>query len=241
MSPLTLLSPLSPLSLSDSCVIVRFGDAIDAAVNERVLGLAASLERDPLPGQRDVVPAFASLAVHFDPCFETDSGRAHSEAFMELLRERCADANVAAAVPVAASRLIEIAVCYDVSVADDLEHVAAHAGISIDELAALHTAPEYRVHMIGFTPGFPYLGGLDPRLAMPRRTTPRERVPAGSVAIGGEQTGIYPNDAPGGWWIIGRTPMRLFDASVEPPSALIAGDRIRFRAIDPVEFREALT
>jgi len=214
----------------ECALIVRLGDAIDAAVNDRVIAIAESLLGDPLPGQRDVVTAFASLAVRFDPCALEDSPGGVAR-FESLLRARCA-----AVGPLdRATRLLEIPVCYDRSVAPDIEAVAAHAGLTVDEVAAIHAAGEYRVFMVGFTPGFPYLGGLDERLAMPRRATPRETVPAGSVAIGGSQTGIYPDASPGGWWIIGRTSLRLFDPAADPPALATAGDRVRFRAIAPDE------
>jgi KipI family sensor histidine kinase inhibitor len=287
--------------LGDSAIVVRFGDAVDEAVHDHVLALAATLEREPLPGQRDVVPAFASLAVRYDPCVASDvqmPGATHSGARAQelhestcsmlerLLRERCSrlgaparDARQRATehddprqqdvdhqdavqydagqhdtrqhdaqrsdsqqhhawqrhAPSNDARILEIPVCYDRTVAIDIDAIAAHASLSVDEVIALHTAAVYRVYMIGFTPGFPYLGGLDDRLAMPRRATPRERVPAGSVAVGGAQTGIYPDESPGGWWIIGRSPLRLFDPMADPPALLRAGDRVRFRAISAGE------
>ena len=122
--------------------------------------------------------------------------------------------------------------CYGGEYGPDLEAVAVHAGLSPDAVVARHAAGDYSVAMLGFAPGFPYLLGLDPALHAPRRTDPRTRVPAGSVAIGGAQTGIYPRELPGGWNLIGRTPLPLFDPRREPPALLAAGDRVRFRAID---------
>lgn len=133
-------------------------------------------------------------------------------------------------------RFVEIPVCYDGEFGPDLADVARHTGLSVEEVIARHSAVEYRVHCLGFAPGFPYLGGLPPELATPRRATPRQGVPAGSVAIGGAQTGIYPQSSPGGWNVIGRTPLRLFDADREPPALLKAGDRVRFRPITRGEF-----
>jgi KipI family sensor histidine kinase inhibitor len=123
---------------------------------------------------------------------------------------------------------VEIPVCYGLEYGPDLDAVAAHCGLSPDEVIARHTAAEYRVYMLGFSPGFPYLGGLDPNIAAPRRETPRIKVPAGSVGIAGMQTGIYPLESTGGWQIIGRTPMRLFDPGLEEPCLLRPGDRLRF-------------
>jgi KipI family sensor histidine kinase inhibitor len=135
-------------------------------------------------------------------------------------------------------RLIEIPVCYGGEYGPDLDAVAKRAGLAPDEIVARHTAAEYAVAMIGFAPGFPYLLGLDPALATPRRTDPRTRVPAGSVAIGGAQTGIYPRELPGGWQLIGRTPLVLFDPRREPPCLLAPGDGLRFRAIRADEFEK---
>ena len=134
---------------------------------------------------------------------------------------------------------MEIPVCYGGEFGPDLPFVAARAGLSEDEAARRHAAGEYRVHLIGFAPGFPYLGGLTAELAAPRRATPRERVPAGSVGIAGRQTGVYPLETPGGWQIIGRTPLRLFRLDADPPALLRTGDGVRFRAIAADEF-EAL-
>jgi inhibitor of KinA len=136
----------------------------------------------------------------------------------------------------AVARTVEIPVCYDPKFALDLEHVARHAQISPSEVVELHSAADYRVHCLGFTPGFPYLAGLPKKLATPRRVTPRKEIPGGSVAIGGAQAGIYPQRSPGGWNVIGRTPLRLFDPQKDPPALLRSGDRVRFRPIKQDEF-----
>jgi len=136
---------------------------------------------------------------------------------------------------------MEIPVCYEPEFGFDLEHVATHASLDGKEVVHLHSAAEYRVHCVGFTPGFPFLGGLNPKLATPRKDIPRKEIPAGSVGIGGKQTGIYPIKSPGGWNIIGRTPLRLFDPQKDPPALLRAGARVRFRAITREEFERAMT
>jgi inhibitor of KinA len=133
-------------------------------------------------------------------------------------------------------RPVEIPVCYDLEFAADLEDVARYAQISTKEVVDLHTGAEYRVACIGFVPGFPFLAGLVKTLATPRRATPRKEIPPGSVGIGGAQTGIYPLRSPGGWNLIGRTPLKLFDPIKNPPALLRAGDRVRFRAITRQEF-----
>lgn len=175
-----------------------------------------------------MVPAVSSLAVHFDPL------RTDPEPVARLVRE-CA----AASPSPAPGRLLEIPVCYDGEYAPDLAEVAAFAQCSEEEVVERHLAPEYRVLMLDFMPGFPYLGLVDERIAMPRRAQPRARVPAGSVAIAGRQTGVYPAESPGGWRVIGRTPMALFDARRDPPAVLRPGDRVRFRRVGAAALEEA--
>lgn len=218
--------------LGDAAVIVRFGDEIDPVANDHVIAFADDLMRNPLPAQRDVVVAFASVALLYDPVVAATAMGPY-ESMAEAVRERLAQVELARE---RSNRVVEIPVCYDRILAPDIETVAARVRVDVAELAALHSGRAYRVYMIGFTPGFPYLGDLDERIAMPRRATPLEHVPAGSVAIGGHQTGIYPNESPAGWWVIGRTPTRLFDPSSDPPSTLHAGDTVRFRLIGRDEF-----
>lgn len=215
--------------LGDSAVVLAIDDAIGADVVTRVRAIAAELERRPLSGVVDVVPAFGRIAVFFDP--------APSVPFEELKNELQAIVARADAVTVATDlRTVEIPVCYGGGHGPDLEHVATKTHRSVSEVIALHSGSEYTVQAIGFSPGFPYLGGLPAELATPRRATPRSRVPPGSVGIGGTQTGIYPLETPGGWNLIGRTPLQLFNAMRREPSLLRAGDRVRFRAIAEPEF-----
>ena len=219
--------------LGDRALLVHLGDTIDATTLERVRVGRARVAA--LPGVRDVVAGYATLAVHYDPRTVADAARdvASPHAAMAAAVERAlaGDAGRAADAP----QQVEIAVRYGGVHGPDLEDVARHHGIDADEVVARHVAGSYVVHMIGFVPGFPYLGGLDPRLATPRRATPRTLVPAGSVGIGGAQTGVYPIASPGGWQLIGRTPLRLFDARREPPALLRVGDTVRFRAIGDAE------
>lgn len=217
------------LPLGDSALLIRLGDAIDARTHARVRAVMAALERAPLPGVVSLVPAFASVAVHYAPA---QVGGARSDPPYERLRravaERLADLPV---VDVPAGRLVELPVCYGGDFGPDLERVAAHAGLSPAEVVRLHAGAEYVVSMVGFAPGFPYLAGLPEQLATPRRATPRLKVPAGSVGIAGRQTGVYPQETPGGWQLIGRTPRRLFRPDAEPPALLRLGDRVRFHPI----------
>ena len=196
------------------------------------MAACARLERARVPGMREYVPAFATVAVFYDPAALGGEGaftRAAAtvrEALAELPEE-----------PPAAGRMVEIPVAYGGEMGPDLEEVARQARLGADEVVSIHAGGDYLVHMIGFAPGFAYLGGLSERIAVPRRTTPRAVVPASSVGIGGSQTGVYPLASPGGWQIIGRTPLRLFVADRAEPALLRMGDRVRFRAISPEEFR----
>lgn len=217
--------PVFPLG--DSAAIIVLGETVDLAMTARVRAVAAEIERHPPPGTVDVVPAFASVAVFFDP--PPPGTWSELVGQLELLMAR-ADAGLVSQE----NRLVEIPVTYGGDAGPDLADVAGRAGLTAAEVVALHTGAEYSVHAIGFAPGFPYLGGLPKALAAPRRATPRPRVPAGSVGIGGVQTGIYPLETPGGWNLIGRTPVTLFDPARAEPALLRAGDRVRFRAIPAV-------
>ena len=218
--------------LGDQALLLRWGDAIDIAVNRRVHAVAARLRAAGAPWLVDCVPAYASLAVFFDAA--AIAGDQPMEAVAAHVRESIGAAG-ADADP-SSSRLVEIPVCYDAPHAPDLADVANACGLDEAQLVARHARPEYVVAMLGFSPGFPYLLGLDPALAVPRLATPRVRVPAGSVGIGGAQTGIYPDAGPGGWRLIGRTPVALFDAGRSEPTTLLPGDRVRFVPIDAATF-----
>ena len=216
--------------LGDSALIVELGAAADADTRRRVHACSAQLAAASLEGVLDIVPGLATVGVHYDPARVRRAGSELPHvAIARAVERELAEARDAGHVT--GGRTIEIAVCYDTTVAPDLDDVARHAGMTPDEVIAVHAGGSYVVHMIGFLPGFPYLDGLDPRLTIPRRTVPRTKVPAGSVAIGGQHTGIYPLESPGGWQIIGRTSVRLFAADRNPPTLLRAGDTVRFRRV----------
>jgi inhibitor of KinA len=220
--------------LGDSALVATLGSGIDPETLASVLacsdGIAAARGR----GIVDIVPAYSTVTVFYDPAkFAASEGDAYSQVCRFV--ESCA--------PRAGSRghgheplLVEIPVCYGGELGPDLAVVAERAGMGAAEAAALHAGADYLVYAIGFTPGFPYLGGLPAALHTPRRASPRPRVPAGSVGIGGAQTGVYPLQSPGGWQLIGRTPLRLFRPRKEPAALLRPGDRVRFRAISQAEF-----
>ena len=221
--------------IGETLLLLRYGDRIDAALNAEVHAAAATLDAAGLPGVFDLVPAYATLGLRYEPAAWANGERAPWMNLADAVRA------VFAAPParsVAPANALEIPVRYGGDHGPDLATLAAHCGIPETEIVARHVAAKYTVAMLGFAPGFPYLLGLDPALHAPRRANPRLRVPRGSVAIGGAQTGIYPRELPGGWQLIGRTPLVLFDATTDPPSPLAPGDRVRFRAIDDDEFVE---
>lgn len=229
--------------LGDSALTVRvrdqFADAPEQTLEE-VLFAFRHLRDAAIAGVIELAPAYTTVAVFFDPARVVEAGAKPAEIF-DWLTERivAALANRGRREKHAKSSTcsVNIPVCYDPDFALDLDHVAQNAGISASEVVDLHCAAEYRVTCIGFTPGFPFMAGLSTKLTTPRRGTPRKGIPAGSVAIGGAQTGIYPLPSPGGWNIIGRTPLRLFDPAKNPPALLQAGDRVRFRRITRDEFQ----
>ena len=214
--------------LGDAALVVTFAAGLSDEANDRAIALAALLREDPAlhgGGLRvlDVVPAMTSVAVHFEP------GAPGFEHALEHVRQRAqAVAGADAAAAHAEPRLHSIPVAYGGDDGPDLADVAAFAGCSVEDVIARHTARVYRVYMLGFLPGFAYLGQVDPSIAAPRRPSPRQRVPAGSVGIAGTQTGIYPQVSPGGWQVIGRTGAQMFDPA--SGALLQPGDRVRFVA-----------
>jgi len=213
-------------SMGDRSVLVELGDKISPDVNCRVQQLMQRIRDARLAGVREVAPGYRSLLVVFDPLAIAPD---HLKARIQEI-----DAASASAGPPPAKQ-VTVPVFYGGEYGPDLEAVAAHRGISADEVIRLHTGTIYRVYMIGFTPGYPYLGELPVELAVPRRSTPRTRVPKGSVGIAQRQTGIYPVESPGGWQIIGWTPIELFDPGRPLPSLLEMGDQVKFEAVRPVE------
>lgn len=205
--------------LGDQAVRVQFGTAICPNVNARIRQFCQALERDPIPGVIEWTPAYATVAVYYEPW-----GPRYGE-MCALLRERLRCSEEETLPP---ARLVPIPVRYGGADGPDLEDVAAYHGLTPADVIARHTGPTYLVYLLGFAPGFPYLGGLPEELVTPRLDTPRISVPAGSVGIGGAQTGVYPFATPGGWRIIGWTSLTLYDIHREPPALLRPGDLVRF-------------
>ena len=215
------------LPLGDSALTIEFGNEIDANINSRVVAFATTIVDQGWRGIYDVVPTYRSVTIHFDPLQWSST----------LLTKKLK------ALPRPTSGqdewqgiLHEIPVLYGGEWGPDLEEVATSAGLEPAEAIALHASMPYRVYMLGFSPGFPYLGLLPEQLAMPRRSTPRTTVPSGSVGIADRQTGIYPIASPGGWQLIGRTPIPLYRKSASTPSLLKPGDLVRFTSIERDEF-----
>jgi len=212
---------------SDSSLLVVFGDAISAEMQSLVLGLFHAIQERQDARIRNLHPGYVSLLVDFDPLVTTHGETA---GMVEALFAGPLSA------PGWSGKCVEIPVCYDVEFGPDLQDVATHANVSIDEVVCLHTSATYDVRFLGFTGGFAYLGGMPEALSTPRLPTPRRAVAAGSVGIAGSQTGIYPTETPGGWRLIGRTPLRMFNPRANQPTLVLPGDQARFVAIDRVEF-----
>jgi len=218
------------LTQGEGGIVVELGEGVDPAVNARVHALARAVARR-LAGQvLEVVPSYRSLLVLHDPLAVP---RARLERRLAALAGQ-----VSAAPSLEPKRVVRVPVCYGGELGPDLDAVARHAGLAPAEVVARHAAPVYRVHLLGFTPGFPYLGGMSPSIACPRLPTPRARLAAGSVGIAGDQTGIYPVESPGGWRLVGRTPLRLFDPAprARRPFLLVAGDGLRFVPVERARF-----
>ena len=211
------------LSAGDQALLVEMGDTINDETNTRIHNLTLKLEKLNLPGVISILPTYTSLLISYDPMIQSISNlQSKIEKFQDGLTDHHINNH----------RILNIPTLYGNEYGPDLEFVASHAGISVDEVVNIHSGTKYRVHMMGFTPGFPYLGGLSEQLNTPRLDTPRIEIPAGSVGIADNQTGFYPISSPGGWRLIGRTPLEMFDPEIEPPSILAVGDYVQFTPID---------
>jgi inhibitor of KinA len=226
--------------LGDSALIVQVAESFEASPDRTlaaVLQTMSRIEQEAIPGIIELAPAYTTVAVFFDPTHVIEAGAEVSGVFDWLgarIEEALSGKSMSQTLP--QRKPIEIPVCYHPDFGFDLSDIASQTRRSIEEIVDLHSRAEYLVSCVGFTPGFPYLSGLPNELVVPRRSSPRKDVPAGSVAIGGKQSGIYPLNSPGGWNIIGRTPESIFDPAKNPPAVLRAGDRVRFRAIGLEEF-----
>lgn len=226
---------ISPLG--DSALIIQFGNVIDEAINKKVLALFNTLKQLSLPAVRDIVPAYSSLVIHYNVSAIKQKSSVNKSAY-EIIREEIKtiiDRGIS--ISSAKAKTIKIPVCYAEKYALDINHISTEKKLPVEEIIQLHTVKKYRVYMIGFLPGFSYMGEVDEKIAIHRKAQPRTKVEAGSVGIAGMQTGIYPFDSPGGWQIIGKTPLQLFNKEKEDPVLLQPGDEIEFYSITEDEFK----
>lgn len=227
--------------LGDCAVLIRVAENFETAPEQalqQVIATQRCLAFAKIPGVVELAPAYTTVALFYDPLKAVAAGAPSENIFAwfaNRIREIISQPESITSESVKVAD-VEIPVCYDSEFGFDLNEVAQHVGIQRDEVVEIHSAGKYRVHCVGFIGGFPFLGGLPAKLATPRRESPRKEIPAGSVGIGGKQTGIYPIKSPGGWNIIGRTPLQLFDPQRNPPGLLRAGDSVRFRPVSREEF-----
>lgn len=220
------------LMSGDKGLVIEFGNEISAAVNKKVRNLYLAIQKNGIKGIQEMIPTYRSLLIQYNP-IEIDI-----DDLIEKLQgiEKALDS-----IELPKPRIIEIPTAYGEAFGEDIDFVAEHNGISVEEVIRIHSSVDYLVYMLGFTPGFPYLGGMSDKIETPRLKTPRTRIPAGSVGIAGKQTGIYPIESPGGWQLIGRTPIKLYDPKREVPIILRAGDYLRFIPIDNNEYNSILS
>ncbi|UOQ43868.1 5-oxoprolinase subunit PxpB [Halobacillus salinarum] len=225
--------------LGDQAVIIQIGHAINELTHKRVQQITLILENSQFDWFIEYVPAFTTVTVFYDPVkvseLSSDSSILPYDWVCKELSSLLTNLRDTESVQ---ARTVEIPVCYEEEFAPDLEFVAQTNNLHPEEVIDIHSKGQYLVYMIGFAPGFPYIGGMDEQIAAPRRENPRERIPEGSVGIAGNQTGVYPIETPGGWQLIGRTPLELFRPQDTPPSLLNAGDRIKFIPISKADYEK---
>ena len=223
---------LSPLG--DSAILINLGNSIDETTNKRVLALFDQLKQADIKGVRDIVPSYCSLAIHYDPLVnKASSNKSAYDFYSDQIVHILGSENEPASK---SNRTVRVPVCYSTKFALDINSIATERKISVEEIIRLHCERKYRVYMIGFLPGFAYMGEVDERITMPRLSQPRLKIEAGSVGIADKQTGIYPVDSPGGWQIIGKTPIPIFSKYAEGPILFHPGDEVQFYSITEDEF-----
>lgn len=216
------------LKAGDSALIIELGNEISPIINYNLKKITDYLDSLNHKAIKDLLPTYRSIIVYYDPMMIS------FDELKEMVEKNCVvDDSQMLSVK---KEIIEVPVLYGGEYGPDIENIASHNNLTIEEVIDIHTSGEYLVYMLGFTPGFPYLGGMDKRIATPRLTTPRTKIPAGSVGIAGEQTGLYPIESPGGWQLLGRTPLNFFDSAKENPFIVAAGQYIKFKAITEEEY-----
>ncbi|NCI45090.1 5-oxoprolinase subunit PxpB [Sediminibacterium soli] len=219
----------------DHALTIELGDRIDTAVNDRVIALFSHLRMLNKQGIMDIIPSYHTVTLVYDLAAFPEAEDA--TVYDQLSNWLHTVIKHTDAISIN-KRQISVPVCYDVSLGWDIALLAEERGLTVEEVAQIHHSVPYRVYLVGFLPGFPYMGTVDARIAAPRRSSPRTNVPMGSVGIAGTQTGIYPFDSPGGWQIIGQTPLRLFDVRRPQPCYLQPGDEVRFHPVSLTEFKQ---
>lgn len=226
-------------ALNERAITITLGEGIDPKLHERIKHVMRSINEHPFTGYVESVPSYTGITVFYDPLkvrkYYHDKALIHQQV-IELLKERIDGTweNVSAE---SERNIVEIPVCYGGDFGPDLEEVANKNELSQEEVISIHANGEYLVYMIGFAPGFPFIGGMSEEIATPRKAQPREIVPAGAVGIAGAQTGVYPLSTPGGWQLIGQTPVTMFDVDRRQPSLLKSGDIVRFKPISTEEYK----
>ena len=215
------------LTAGDSSLLIEFGNEISPEINQKMKTTVKLMKEQHIEGVVDMIPAFCSLLINYDP---------RVISYEELYDRMKALVKVVVKAEAGVKRVFEIPVCYGGEYGPDIENIAEHAGLSVEEVIKIHSSRDYLIYMLGFLPGFTYLGGLDERIHTPRLANPRLKINAGSVGIGGSQTGIYPLDSPGGWQLMGMTPVKTYDPEREVPILMEAGDYIRFVPVDEEEY-----
>lgn len=227
--------------LGDSGIVVKLGKEIEVNTHKKVQELSRFLDHNPLPGMIEYVPAFTSVTIYYD-CLEVslhieNEGLSPFNKMKNMVEHALGQMKENEEYE---PEVVEIPVCYGGEFGPDLNHVAAYNGLTPEEVVRIHSNGEYLTYMLGFAPGFPYLGGLSEEIATPRRESPRLKIPAGTVGIAGSQTGVYPIETPGGWQLIGRTPLQLFKPNQSPPTLLRAGNIIHFKPIAIEEYHRLM-
>ncbi|WP_319202440.1 5-oxoprolinase subunit PxpB [uncultured Ilyobacter sp.] len=217
------------LNSGEKALVIEFGNKISEEVNSKVRSMTIAIEKEGIEGIIEVTPTYRSITVHYDPMKIT---------YTYLLEQFQSLENNIGKIDIPLPEIIEIPTFYGGSLGPDIANVAQHNSISIDEVISIHSSKEYLIYMLGFTPGFPYLGGMDEKISTPRLGTPRTKIKKGSVGIAGSQTGIYPTESPGGWQIIGKTPLELYNAFNDSPILLDSGNYIKFVPIDWDEYEK---
>ncbi|WP_282245078.1 5-oxoprolinase subunit PxpB [Psychrobacillus sp. NEAU-3TGS] len=224
--------------LGDSALIVQLGEGMNPTIHEKVKNVSELLTNHPFEGFIELVPAYNNITVYYNPYIVHTSQLGASTAFVKVANHINHLVEQVKSSKNESPRTVSIPVCYGGELGPDLENVAQYHNMTPEEVIQIHSGEECLVYMLGFAPGFPFMGGMDTRIATPRKETPRLSIPPGSVGIAGKQTGIYPLETPGGWQIIGRTPLDLFLPKMSPPTLLQPGDQIKFVPISPSEYLE---